>query len=828
MALAWKEGEGYDIHVLRGGQASKALDSTIDVDPQLLAQFPLAFIPHFKGAPNSSALGVQVNPATGAVTAKAHPAAPNPKFPNFNFLMTVRQNSGQGNIVETLIRIHIHDTVKKFWLTPPTLTIHTHSDECRFTVLAQFDDDVVGDITDWTKITIKSADNNIVDVLADGILSAQPGRPDTDMDVPITATLDLPTNLTAAGFNKTVKAKAVTRMNWTSLARDHSPMEFVDGPVRPDPEEPTGSHPDSVKAVVSARTNVLFISEGFPQSQQTDFKQAVETLVKTGLRNPVLEPFTLLKDSINYWSLFLPSQEDPINHLGGVSLLGDIEIKGTSPNQTAAEVVPRPEEPLPSSQSWSVANMIHQIGLPAPRDPVRSIPDWIKHWNKIYDTVTPLTESLIKPNFADWELLRQRSTLNERDSLFGFAKGVRARVSELTGGDALLRPAPRRTSEASIEKFIEQLSFGSGFPGGSPFNIGAVWSRTATDQGLVCFVCLSDVRAGEARTVFFAATTGADRVARLTTGTDGLDIKTPALSDPTSAHASDMFASLVAHEFGHGLGLGDEYGPGDGTLFTLGSSAIPIFPNLQTKFAITSTTGSTTSYDPDKIKWLFPRTIKVGRIDQAPVSQGGGKFQMKMEPGHAKPFAKGDLVLMRRPPLRGSDPFAEMQFVVGKPPSGDVVDVTQKSGPALNANLFDPSFLHVLICASLPSSPGVELKLIAERILKHIRTSSGPLTGAACTAVNNGALVMTPTNLPTSPKLKFKKNPATMADVIGIYEGGGHFDCGVFRPAGRCKMRTAEDRLMPFCHVCRYLIVDRIDPMKFADLDKMYDPFYPT
>jgi hypothetical protein len=120
---------------------------------------------------------------------------------------------------------------------------------------------------------------------------------------------------------------------------------------------------------------------------------------------------------------------------------------------------------------------------------------------------------------------------------------------------------------------------------------------------------------------------------------------------------------------------------------------------------------------------------------------------------------------------------------------------------------------------------------VADPILDQIRASHGPLNapagsqGAACVATANAALIMTPTNL---PPVKFKKPPPAKADVLGIYEGGGHFDCDVFRPAGRCKMRTADDKVIPFCHVCRYVIVDRIDPMKLVALDQMYDPHYPT
>src|SRR5215217_6530613 len=128
--LEWKEGEGYDIHVLRGGSASKALDGSLHLD-QSTSALPPVFVPHFKGAPNNH--GVDVLTSTGEVSATAHPGSPQPKFPNFNFLMTARQIVGGVGTYETEIRFHIHDSIQNIWLTPSTLTVHVGSDECRFT-----------------------------------------------------------------------------------------------------------------------------------------------------------------------------------------------------------------------------------------------------------------------------------------------------------------------------------------------------------------------------------------------------------------------------------------------------------------------------------------------------------------------------------------------------------------------------------------------------------------------------------------------------------------------------------------------------------------------
>jgi hypothetical protein len=825
--LNWLDGEGYDLHVLRNGPPSKALDASIDFDQQFpAASFPLVFTPHFKGAPNSQ--GISVNTTTGAVTATAAPA---PKLRNF--LMTVSQARGTDS-AETRIRIHIHDSIQKIWLTPATLTVPGVSaaqpDLYKFTVLALFDDDTMGDITDWPQVTLKSADTSIADVLPGSggaikvvVTAAMP----SNQNVAFTAALTLAapqTNLTTA------PATVFPKPTWSNQVPTW-PVEFVDGPVRPnfgngDPtDELNGpdlgtTNKDSIPNVANPRTNILFVSEGFTQAQQGDFNKAVANVVAS-LATPIFEPFKLLKGSFNYWRLFVPSQDS------GISLLGEYEISGTGANQFGVLQVPRPAKPDPSATSWSLPNMIHELGLPAPQDPVLNINDAVAQWTQLYDT--KVTSALVSASFQNWNDLRTRSPLNERDTVFGFADSTRPRVSDTSEGDALLRPSWRRTPEATLDTIFTDLvvpATNPPNPQARTFTIGQFWTPGGKDRGLVCFICLSDLGDGEDRPGYFAAMTGYEFRPHLSASQNGgLDVNTFALSDPKAPFSADILASRVAHECAHAFGVGDEYGSGDGTSFT----GPVLFPNLQSKSALTP--NQPTIYDPTLIKWLLPRAFKVAKITAAPVNQGGNVFQIKLD--QIGQFAKGDLVLIRQPPVSG-DPFKTLRFTVDQTyTSPAAVDVIQSSGPTLDADLlksFNLNALPVLICASSSTSKGAEVKLVADKTLAYIGQNNSPLNGApgaACVAPPKGASsTMTPNS--GLKGLTFKQKPASPADIIGLYEGGAHVDCGVFRPAGRCKLRNTIDTKIPFCQVCRYIIVDRVDATLLPALDKLYDPFYPT
>jgi hypothetical protein len=125
---------------------------------------------------------------------------------------------------------------------------------------------------------------------------------------------------------------------------------------------------------------------------------------------------------------------------------------------------------------------------------------------------------------------------------------------------------------------------------------------------------------------------------------------------------------------------------------------------------------------------------------------------------------------------------------------------------------------------------GAVLGLIAPKILNWMAQTGLPLNRktAACVRAVDPNSIMTPVNLPAGLS---RTRPKSKPNIIGLYDGGDYFDCDVFHPAGVCNMRMLERqgaRSARYCHVCRYLIVDRVDGTRHIDLDTVYrDNDYP-
>jgi hypothetical protein len=840
--LLWNAGEGYDIHVLRGGAASKSLSAAFNL-PANANLATLRFDPGFDPAPGK--FGVTVNATTGEVIASPPPTDTSRTDIN-NFLITASVQDNASKVYSTELRVYVHDAIDDIWLTPSSLTIRMDSDKTRFTVLAAFSDGVIGDITDWLltyQSLVPGTNTPSADVLV-GSLNGTLTAVNAGKTADVTVTVVLPSTTSSLATMTSAPARVTTKESWLSAAASTSPIYIVEslrekdpdpgnprrpGTVMPNKADPDSAARNSVASVIANAANILFVSEGF--SREDEFSEIVNRVVKELRTSDVFQPFKLLQDSINYWSVFIPSRDD------GITLLGDYVAYVTG----FASPLDESAKPASTATEWSVREMMHEVGMPVIADPATLSamgPLWTSRYGeKNYTT-------LAAKNFNAWRQMARPPTsrvavLNDHDTAFGMRnydrpRAVRRTISTVVGSD------PRRTPDADTFKFIENLTFGGR-------QIGSTWKANGKDKGRLCFICKTQKSSGSNWGGYFLSGNGGMTTVNVKSQPTGRGAPSFILDTPALQEADKLqLAMTVAHETGHSFKLGDEYGDGAGTSRDVDHPQ----GNLLPKKDITTTSGTPprTVYDKTaQIKWLWPRANKAAMLNGKPQSTGT-RFKVPLQKGHGKPFVSQDIVKFRvnpvaaaptQDPLFNFSPFSlivtahsddELELGLGHP-GGLLVDLDSPNAPPdtrswsarLDA-LFKPGVKVCLVCPVVTGSAGPAL-LVADAIRTHIASSNGPLnappgntTGQETQVCKpNYSGVMTPTNLPT-----LTTKPAVLQDIIGIYEGGGMHDCGVFRPAGRCRMRQGDTNTIPFCHVCRYIIVDTLDPTQHGELDKLY------
>jgi hypothetical protein len=165
--LFWDTDRAGDIHLLPG-LASPRLDhmlyvsDTRDVDGARRADSPhpgvtIRFRAQINAVPvlgEQKLLGVIMNVATGEVTVGAGPL-PIPRLRSF--LVTATASEGAADVASTRIRVYVHERIERTWLTPARLTVRKDATGPRLSLLARFEDSVIGDITNWSPLVVREA-----------------------------------------------------------------------------------------------------------------------------------------------------------------------------------------------------------------------------------------------------------------------------------------------------------------------------------------------------------------------------------------------------------------------------------------------------------------------------------------------------------------------------------------------------------------------------------------------------------------------------------------------------------------------------------------------
>jgi hypothetical protein len=301
----------------------------------------------------------------------------------------------------------------------------------------------------------------------------------------------------------------------------------------------------------------------------------------------------------------------------------------------------------------------------------------------------------------------------------------------------------------------------------------------------------------------------------------------------------------AAHELAHSLSLGDEYGGQPGPVPRLILDDVATRTNVQSPALLQSADGLTTTLLP----WAqWSRIVAAGVLTANPVPLPDGNFTVTLQPGHARAFRDQDIVRLRTRPLVTSADPSGLLTVVGDP-AGDTLTLTPRAGSRLHPLQF-PAGGIVMVPLRLPDQGtvlGDELKLAARSTLNLIDLCHNPLNALFTDPANRTcpgtADAATPATL--FPALEAPRPPRYSSWIVGLYEGGAGYDCGVYRPTGICIMRVfaylpvrvradgthvaiPRVRSSEFCPVCRYAMVDLLDPTQHGRIDRDYAPRYPA
>jgi hypothetical protein len=830
--LFWDAGSNRDVHLLRG-QTSRDLTSTglrvVDENGDMpsaenyLLLTPndhIVFTPRFKRASppgtdyENADLGFRVNARTGAVTAAlAHTRI------KHNFVIEIRAQNQDGSTstnTET-IRVHVHNSVADLWLTPERLTVRPtgatrpEGTTSRFSLRVQFDTGVVGDLTDqhgvtWTSEGPGAADN----LFADGKLRiASVDAPGSE--IPIRATL--PASLSGR------------RTDPATLRIGHA---WADDPDPPEAEIVVGgawpgvAQPDRVP-------NVLVLGDGFLDDDSDAFDRIVDQIVHHLKTNRLMRPYDLLTTSMNFWKAFQPSEVRGISFRCEVYTLLD----GT---QTWAVVLPALAQP-PDSGDWSLEHLLYAAGLPVPFDATRPN-DLIKaDWDAVLDTSA--WPSNVVSLIDDWKKLANRGFIEQLDGFPGMSFGSPPAAD--TADNTLLNLFEDRGGTTALRSFYRTLKADNGVTTEAGKPVGDLWATR--DFNLYDFdntdlvLLISSVNAGR-------AVNGTGYIA-MSRGEHGYRIPVERVGDGRVGWRLDMTDSpdklaaeqgrTAAHELGHSFGLGDEYVSKENNgIFPGTEASLATYANLQTEVDIRAGSGILIA---GEIKWNWHRIRKAAVIDGDITVENGG-FRVPLILGQASQFEEGDQVLLRAR-VKGS-PLQKRQTTLSDGKLLKVVEALTDSSVVVEpvaAVPFDALKTEILgdykkgsiLFIPTPAPDSIRsavipfARMVATNIQGSIEGNNRPLTVDPCVFDDSDVQQpkLTGVNLPGVLCFKHKTR------IIGLYSGGDEWSCGIFHPAGQCMMRDSDDADSEFCAVCRYILVDFINPFRHFEIDRDYAEIYP-
>jgi hypothetical protein len=490
-------------------------------------------------------------------------------------------------------------------------------------------------------------------------------------------------------------------------------------------------------------------------------------------------------------------------------------------------MVPNAVKP-PAAGAWSLENLVYAVGLPLaadlPSNAARTNAQIKAEWAALFDPDP-------SPNVPDdllnrWRRLGNRSLVDEKDTPLGFAYGAPPQVNDET--DNLFVDFHRnRLTRGRLNRFLATLQ------GNQGHDLSAVWAeaggvRPANFDYVFIFSSVKWDR-GHNSDGYIAMNVDDRRYLRGVSTVPGRNAYRWNPPDLPSS-ISSLRSGRALHEIAHSYGLGDEYADQDAP-FTGTAADLQGYANLQAE-ADAQAGGQ---IHGDEIKWNWFRARKGALVRETVVSAGADRWTVKLQPGQGLQFAVGDKAILRKrnyPRPLGKDPVETVTrgadgritvLEIAEPRSGDQVTVVGAINPDLSFGEGDVLYLPRPAPDSVRSDTYPFAEMVAKNIKDFITAQHAPLTPVPCDPAESKKDVQDPILTGVSLPICFSHKPR----IVGLYHGGRRRPCGIFHPAGTCMMHGGEYDSLEFCAVCRYILVELIDPFKHFQTDLKYDEFYP-
>ncbi|MCL4876369.1 MAG: hypothetical protein KJ064_06915 [Anaerolineae bacterium] len=781
---------------------------------------------------------VTIDPATGLVT---------PQAVGIN-LVQVRFGNHY-----LIARLQVHDTMQGWWFGNASITTAKDATvaHAQPSIYALFSDDptgtdLVGDITGHGYVTLTSSDNTLFTVNGDGRLQGL-----KEGNGILSGTL--------LGINKTLPVKVV------DYGKPRPTLEYV--------QIPNAEHPETMH-------NILFIAEGFRNTDddRKKFNKIVTEVVAEMFSKPRHAPYNLLEGSFNIWKAYEPSEQHTVTCGFQVN---DEEV----PN-LFGKGFPIPYDGAVSENTnlYTPELLIHVVGLPL-RNETRTTAQLKTLWGsqslKRFDAASNSWVDNFDPNKVDDDLVsvwkRQKSLglLEARDTFFGLYLGARYGEKSSRISTPVLPPGADNAADAQLAPFIarmyewfkteasrsltpdprrhppelhgdNQTNYGNSIlkyitslrvPFAPHPNVGQEWMPDPAgnvfkkSRGLVALITNDGLTGG---TNFNNLTITANTLAKFSSvGFEYINAanerrmrRTPPADIDEDI---DDIINTVAHEFGHSFNLGDEYEdfPADQP------DAYDGYDNLAALSTIKLDNNFLTNrkFNVDKIKWFDLLRMQVSDTLIKDSETEGGEIKVTIDRRfigrwvEAKKqnleayLRKMDITPVgRQLPLKVGDDHYLVRLTIG--------NINQANGTILLGGLeLPPEPFPVFPAGSLVfipkrNSAGELMFVVEKKVLDKLKSTNLPLNRDTDTSkINKEA---------DDPiDITDFKPPCKSYKLVGIYEGGGTYTGMVYRPSGLCKMRKSSDAGTgdgEFCHVCKYLIVNRVDPGLLAILDGKHYP----